>query len=353
LVFGTSPSLTTPSIAGLTLSGLVTHSGGYSQTGGANFNVAVTTAANLTASGSGTVTVGGAGGSTINGGTLTLSPSGFAYGAGAAATHRTALGLTTLATTTPAANVATFLTTPSSANLRAAVTDETGTGSLVFATSPTITSPTINSPTFNSATTFNATSYTYSAEAASAMRTALDVLPLTSVITVTGTTPAFTDDLIEQASLTNGKRCWAGGNGSVEYDGTDWVVHTFDGVDNYDAYFTSTTDKPWNINPASWNVTNGIDEPTLTIDLQTLQPISGASGTIAIVGDQEGRVAPSDMTGLGTNVATALAIAANGSAGFALAPVGPYVNDAAAAAGGVAIGQLYYIPEGQVRRRMA
>jgi hypothetical protein len=48
LVFATSPSLTTPSIAGLTLSGLVTHSGGYSQTGGANFNVAVTTAANLT-----------------------------------------------------------------------------------------------------------------------------------------------------------------------------------------------------------------------------------------------------------------------------------------------------------------
>jgi hypothetical protein len=93
LVFATSPSLTTPSIAGLTLSGLVTHSGGYSQTGGANFNVEVTTAANLTATGSGTVTVGGAGGSTINGGTLTLSPSGFAYGAGAAAAHRTALGV--------------------------------------------------------------------------------------------------------------------------------------------------------------------------------------------------------------------------------------------------------------------
>ena len=35
--------------------------------------------------------------------------------------------------------VATFLTTPSSANLRTAVTDETGTGSLVFATSPTLT----------------------------------------------------------------------------------------------------------------------------------------------------------------------------------------------------------------------
>jgi len=36
------------------------------------------------------------------------------------------------------ANVATFLGTPSSANLLAAVTDETGTGSLVFGTAPTI-----------------------------------------------------------------------------------------------------------------------------------------------------------------------------------------------------------------------
>lgn len=37
--------------------------------------------------------------------------------------------------------VATFLATPSSANLAAAVTDETGSGSLVFATSPTLVTP--------------------------------------------------------------------------------------------------------------------------------------------------------------------------------------------------------------------
>jgi len=41
-------------------------------------------------------------------------------------------------------NVAAFLTTPTSANLAAAVTDDTGTGSLVFATSPTIVTPTIS-----------------------------------------------------------------------------------------------------------------------------------------------------------------------------------------------------------------
>ena len=44
-------------------------------------------------------------------------------------------------------NVATFLATPSSANLAAAVTDETGSGSLVFATSPTLTTPILGTPT--------------------------------------------------------------------------------------------------------------------------------------------------------------------------------------------------------------
>jgi hypothetical protein len=42
--------------------------------------------------------------------------------------------------------VATFLATPTSANLAAAVTDETGSGALVFATNPTLTSPTLTTP---------------------------------------------------------------------------------------------------------------------------------------------------------------------------------------------------------------
>jgi hypothetical protein len=46
-------------------------------------------------------------------------------------------------TTTTAAGILTFLGTPSSANLAAAVTDETGSGALVFATSPSLTTPTL------------------------------------------------------------------------------------------------------------------------------------------------------------------------------------------------------------------
>jgi hypothetical protein len=43
--------------------------------------------------------------------------------------------------------VATFLGTPSSANLAAAVTDETGSGALVFATSPNLVTPLLGTPT--------------------------------------------------------------------------------------------------------------------------------------------------------------------------------------------------------------
>jgi len=46
-----------------------------------------------------------------------------------------------------ASNVATFLATPSSANLAAALTDETGTGANVFATSPTLVTPILGTPT--------------------------------------------------------------------------------------------------------------------------------------------------------------------------------------------------------------
>jgi hypothetical protein len=54
-------------------------------------------------------------------------------------------GLTSLGS-----GVATFLGTPSSANLAAAVTDETGSGALVFASSPTLVTPTLGAATATS-----------------------------------------------------------------------------------------------------------------------------------------------------------------------------------------------------------
>jgi hypothetical protein len=55
---------------------------------------------------------------------------------GTLAVARGGTGITSFGT-----GVADFLGTPSSANLRAALTDETGTGSAVFATSPTLVTP--------------------------------------------------------------------------------------------------------------------------------------------------------------------------------------------------------------------
>ncbi len=53
---------------------------------------------------------------------------------------------------TPATGVATLLVTPSSANLAAAITDETGTGALVFANTPTLVSPALGAATGTSIT---------------------------------------------------------------------------------------------------------------------------------------------------------------------------------------------------------
>ena len=114
---------------------------------------------------------------------------------------RTVLGLTTLATTTPAANVATFLESPTSANLAAAVTDETGSGSLVFATSPSLTSPTIDT-----SATFNATTYTYGAGAALAHRNALGVgTRISALASNTSVTNTTTLQTVASLSVVAGK----------------------------------------------------------------------------------------------------------------------------------------------------
>jgi hypothetical protein len=55
-------------------------------------------------------------------------------------------GGTVLYTSNLGTNVATFLATPTSANLASALTDETGTGGVVFANSPTLVTPNLGTP---------------------------------------------------------------------------------------------------------------------------------------------------------------------------------------------------------------
>ena len=74
-----------------------------------------------------------------------------ALGAGCAAVYRfyqpTNSWYNINAETVLAAGIAAWLTNPTSANLRAAMTDETGTGLLVFNTSPTLITPILGTPT--------------------------------------------------------------------------------------------------------------------------------------------------------------------------------------------------------------
>jgi hypothetical protein len=85
-------------------------------------------------------------------------------------------------------NVATFLTTPSSANLRSAVTDETGTGALVFATSPTLVTPTLGVATATSVATGPVFGTIQSLSGAGAV----NITTLTTAFTSTATGNALT-----------------------------------------------------------------------------------------------------------------------------------------------------------------
>ena len=98
------------------------------------------------------------------------------------------------AETVYAAGIQAFLATPSSANLRAAMTDETGTGLLVFATSPTLTTPIITNPTVSTGT------FTSPA------------LVTPAIGAATGTSIALTSFLATQGSIINN-----GGSGKVGY----------------------------------------------------------------------------------------------------------------------------------------
>ena len=86
-------------------------------------------------------------------------------------------------------NVATFLATPSSANLRTALTDETGTGSAVFATTPTLVTPVLGAAT---GTSLSLSSFSAVSAAAPTIASATTIAPTTPIAFVSGTTAVVT-----------------------------------------------------------------------------------------------------------------------------------------------------------------
>ncbi len=134
LVFANTPTLVTP-VLGTPTSGTLTNCTGLPVASGiSGFGTGVATAL--------AVNVGSAGAFvTFNG----------ALGTPSSATLTNATGLpVSTGISGLGSGVATFLATPSSANLRTAVSDETGTGSLVFANTPTLVTPVLGAATATS-----------------------------------------------------------------------------------------------------------------------------------------------------------------------------------------------------------
>lgn len=93
--------------------------------------------------GTGTTTATGTGSVVLNTSPILITP---ALGTPSSATLTNATGLPiSTGVSGLASGVSSFLATPTSSNLVSAISDETGSGALVFGTSPTLTTPTISS----------------------------------------------------------------------------------------------------------------------------------------------------------------------------------------------------------------
>jgi hypothetical protein len=163
------------------------------------------TALPVTSGGTGVTTSTGTGNNVLSDSPTLVTP---ALGTPSSATLTNATGLPVATGVSGlGTGVATFLATPSAANLAAAVTEETGSGNLVFATSPTLVTPALGTP--SSATLTNATGLPLSTGVTGLLPvanggtgTATPALVQGTNVTITGTWPNQTINAAGVGDLT-------------------------------------------------------------------------------------------------------------------------------------------------------
>lgn len=136
-VLSTSPTLVTPALGTPTAAVLTNATGLPLSTG-------VTGTLGVTNGGTGVTTSTGSGANVLATSPTLVTPI-LGTPTSGTLTNCTALPIAT-GVSGLATGIATFLATPTSANLAAAVTNETGSGALVFATSPTLVTPVLGTP---------------------------------------------------------------------------------------------------------------------------------------------------------------------------------------------------------------
>lgn len=195
-VFATSPTLVTPdlgtpsALVGTNITGTAAGLTAGTVTTNANLTGAITSSGNATSLGSfssadlrGALTDETGSGAAVFATSPSLTTPDLGTPSAATLTNATGLPVAT-GISGLGSNVATFLATPSSANLASAVTDETGSGALVFATSPSLTTPTLG---VASATSINKVALTPPASSATLTIADGKTLTASNTLTLTGT----------------------------------------------------------------------------------------------------------------------------------------------------------------------